>query len=263
MTLRRLLVFSIFVCTLALLPGCARSSSPGDLIYQVSPLSALMDGVYDGPTTLKKLASEGDLGLGTFNHLDGEMVLLDGQFYQVRSDGKVLRPSLSKGSPFASVTSFKPEISSKIKEPLDLADLTGRIDAMLPSPNLFYAIRIDGRFDEVRTRSVPAQELPYRRLAEVARDQSEFELGKVEGTVVGFRCPAWVGGLNVPGYHLHFLSKDRKTGGHLLRLRMLSGTIKIDQKSELNLSLDPTGGAGKQAVGQASEDEIHQIESAK
>ncbi|OQB96225.1 MAG: Alpha-acetolactate decarboxylase precursor [Verrucomicrobia bacterium ADurb.Bin122] len=76
-------------------------------------------------------------------------------------------------------------------------------------------------------RSVPAQQKPYPALAEVAKTQPVFELSNVTGTLVGFRAPPFVKGLNVPGYHLHFLADDRQSGGHVLSLTLESGTLEL------------------------------------
>ena len=197
-------------------------------ITQIATIDSLLAGVYDGETTLEELRRYGDFGIGTFQSLDGEMVLLDGVFYQVKGDGHVYRPELRTTVPFAAVLPFPTEtIKAEIDTPVDSMALYRRIDELAPNPNVPIAVRLKGRFAGVRTRSVPAQEKPYKPLVEVTKNQPEFELGTLEGDVVGFRLPPYVRGINVPGYHLHFLSRDRKQGGHLLRLNMESGTIEI------------------------------------
>lgn len=205
---------------------------PGDAgpagIVQVATIDSLLAGVYDGETSLEELGRYGDFGIGTFQSLDGEMVLLDGIFYQVKGDGRVYRPDPGTTVPFASVFPF-PEtaIAEELDTPSDFESICRTIDQWAPNRNVPIAVRIHGRFTKVRTRSVPAQEKPYKPLVEVTKNQPEFEFGPVEGDVVGFRLPPYVRGINVPGYHLHFLSRDRKQGGHLLRLEMEKGTLRI------------------------------------
>ncbi len=197
-------------------------------ITQVATIDALLAGVYDGEMTLDALGRYGDFGIGTFDRLDGEMVLLHGVFYQVRGDGKVYRPSLQTKTPFASVMVWPKEtVTTTVDAPLDYEALCRKIDALAPNANIPVAVRLTGKFFGVRTRSVPAQEKPYRPLAEVTKAQPEFELGDITGDVVGFRLPPYTRGINVPGYHLHFLSDDKTRGGHLLALRMDSGTITV------------------------------------
>lgn len=197
-------------------------------ITQVATIDSLLAGVYDGEMTLAELRRHGDFGIGTFERLDGEMVLADGVFYQVCGDGKVYRPSLQTKTPFASVMAFpKNAETAPVDEPLDYEAICRKIDTLEPNMNVPVAVRLEGKFSGVRTRSVPAQEKPYRPLAEVTKTQPEFDLGDIAGTVIGFRLPAYVRGINVPGYHLHFLSDDKTRGGHLLQLQMESGTIRL------------------------------------
>lgn len=233
----KLLWISIVVLGVCLiLCLCPRPSSPPEPVAAVSPhgitqiatIDSLLAGVYDGETTLEELRRYGDFGIGTFQSLDGEMVLLDGVFYQVKGDGKVDRPDLQTTTPFASVLPFSGDATTvEIDAPLNYDAICREIDKRAPNPNIPIAVHLRGRFSKVRTRSVPAQEKPYKTLAEVTRNQPEFELGTLEGDVVGFRLPPYVKGINVPGYHLHFLSRDRDKGGHLLQLEMDAGSIRI------------------------------------
>jgi acetolactate decarboxylase len=206
-------------------------------IFQLSTITSLLEGVYDGEVTYGQLRAHGDFGLGTFNALDGEMIGFDGQFYQVRADGLAREVSDDQKTPFATVLFFRPSIQQDVDQGLDLAQLKEYLDGIVGSPNLFFAVRIDASFEHVTTRSVPRQEKPYRHLAEVARDQPTFELTNVRGTLVGFRFPDYAQGVNVPGYHLHFLTDDRRAGGHVLDLKLSRGRVAIDPTSQFHLTL--------------------------
>jgi len=225
----------------AVLAGCA-APADRDVLYQVSTVDALLEGAYDGTATLAQVLKRGDVGLGTFDALDGEMVVLEGCVYQVRSDGCVRRPALSETTPFAAVTFFEADHVVTAAGPMDLAGLERLVDRAVATPNIPHAIRVDGEFAYVKTRSVPRQTRPYPRLAEVAAHQPTFDLHDVRGTLVGFRCPKYVAGLNVPGYHLHFLTDDRSAGGHVLEVRLRRGTVAIDDTFGLEVAL-PRGGA--------------------
>ena len=107
----------------------------------------------------------------------------------------------------------------------------------MPGPNLFYAIKLTGNFRRIKTRSVSKQEKPYRPLVEVTASQHEFEATNIRGTLLGFYCPPYVTGLNVPGYHMHFLSDDKDFGGHLLAFEMESGMLQLDQINNFSLKL--------------------------
>ena len=113
---------------------------------------------------------------------------------------------------------------------------------LMEGPNLFYAVRVDGRFASVTTRSVPRQEKPYPSLADVAKTQPVFHLEDVTGTLAGFRFPDFARGLNVPGFHFHFLTEDRRAGGHVLDMVLAEGELAIDASARFHLELptDPT-----------------------
>lgn len=136
------------------------------------------------------------------------------------------------------------------------------VDARVPEPNRFCGLRVDGEFRVVRTRSVPAQSKPYRPLVEVTRQQPEFELANVRGTLMGYRAPAFVKGVNVPGYHLHFLAEDRSGGGHVLAFEMVSGVLQLDESVDaLHIRL-PGGNAAFAGadLGRDRGAELHAVE---
>jgi acetolactate decarboxylase len=209
-------------------------------LFQTSTLQALMDGVYDGDLTFHELARHGDFGIGTFDELDGEMIGLDGKFYQIKADGRVSPVAGAMKTPFAEVTFFKPTKIHMLEKPLSYKQLTDYITTLLPSPNLLYAIKIDGFFPYVKTRSVPRQHKPYPPLVEVAKKQSEFEFTNVRGVIVAFRYPQFLAGVNMAGYHCHFISADRRRGGHLLDCRVEGATVAVDAIPNLDLRLPQT-----------------------
>lgn len=231
-----ILITSLFVCA-ALLLFRAPSAADKDTLYQVSAISALMKGDYYGHADLKSLRERGDIGIGTFDHIDGELIELDSRFYRVKSDGHVNIMDDSARTPFAMVTFFSPDKTVTVSAPLDLAGLVEYIDLQIPTKNIVYAIKITGRFGYVKARSVPRQDEPYPELSAVIKEQSLFEMRDIDGTIVAFRIPEYAKGINATGYHMHFLSSDKKSGGHLLECRMLSGRIEIDYTDQIDVSL--------------------------
>jgi acetolactate decarboxylase len=213
------------------------SSDPANnRIYLSAPVNALVEGIFEENIPVTEIQKHGDFGLGTFNDLDGEMVLLDGHVYRAAADGSVSLASPQSLSPFACVTFFHP-ISSEISSgELTYADVLAWLTMLMPSPNLFYAFRVEGQFNQVKTRSVPRQE-HYRPLVEATKDQPEFYFNNVTGTLVGFFTPAFMASLNVPGLHLHFLSQDRQKGGHLLECQVKQVKVEIQSLYTLELSL--------------------------
>jgi acetolactate decarboxylase len=213
------------------------TSHGGEVLYQYSIIDALMAGVYDGHLTVGELKRQGNLGLGTFNALDGEMVVLDGKVYQVTVDGKVIQAPDSAKTPFAAVTFFTPNMFISLKKATNFAELTKLIDKALPTKNLIYALKIEGRFSRIKVRSVPRQTRPYPPLALAVEQQKVFTLTDVEGSMVGCRCPSFLKNVNVPGYHFHFLTKDRQAGGHVLDCALENLTIEVDPTCRLSLVL--------------------------
>ncbi len=209
------------------------------VLFQASTIAALLEGAYDGDVTFAELAEHGDTGLGTLNQLDGEMIAVDGRFYRADVDGLVLEINENERTPFAAVTWFEDSLQRAVEGPSDLAALLADLDAVAADPDAACALRIDGEFESVLARSVPRQLPPYKPLAEVVADQHVFELGPLAGTLVGFRFPDYVQGLEVGGYHLHFISADRTCGGHLLDCRIREGTARIDLSGELHVELPP------------------------
>lgn len=207
-----------------LLAGCA---APRDgAITQVSTINALLAGGYDGQMALSELAEHGDLGIGTFDRLDGEMVLLDGRFRQAKADGSVVTPPPNLRTPYAVVTWFRPTATRPVPRPLDVAGIEKTLLAMFPNPNAFCAMRARGHFASVKVRSVPPQKKPYPLLLEASRKQAVFVRRDVEGALVGFRSPSWVNGVSIPGPHFHFCSDDGRTAGHVLDCVLDRGAIE-------------------------------------
>ncbi len=227
--------------TAALLINCALAQNEPDLghdlIYQVSTLPALSAGVFDGDVTLADLTRHGDFGLGTFNGVDGEMIVLDGNVYQVRADGVARIAEASTQTPFALVTPFEADITAKVDTPMTCKELEGFLDTLLPSKNAFYALKVEGRFQSLEVRSEARQQPPYTTLSEVLEEQVVFNLEQSSGTMVGFWFPEYAEGVNLPGYHFHVVSEDRSRGGHVLDCRIQQADIAIDISDQLTVDL--------------------------
>jgi len=225
---RRLLVLPlVFVL---LLSACSLAISK--VITQVATIDSLLAGVYDGHMTLRELRRYGNFGIGTFEGLDGEMLLVDGRFYKVRADGRVYNPPLDEKTPFATVSEFSPSLYARVDGPTELPGIEKMIDSLVPEQNRFCTFRLDGSFSRMLVRSVPRQDKPYPALAEVTKHQPVFELKDTKGTVIGFRSPAFVKGINVPGYHMHFLTENKEAGGHVLSFEIDEGRLELDTRHE-------------------------------
>jgi acetolactate decarboxylase len=211
--------------------------STDDALVQFSLLAALAADDYAGGAPLSDVLAAGDFGIGTFDRLDGEMIVLGGQIFQALSDGTARPADLNGTTPFAVVARFESDghLDNVSADTLDALD--GQLDHELPHRNSPYALRVTGTFASVSIRSVPAQSPPFRPLVEVVKVQSTWQHENIRGTLVGIRCPQWMGTINVSGYHWHFLSDDHRIGGHVLACQFSNASLDYDECTSVLIHL--------------------------
>ena len=219
------------------------SDADRETIYQVSLLQGLTLGDYYGSVSVKDLKEKGDTGIGTFEGVNGELIMVDGNVYRATSDGSVEEAPDDETIPFSNVTFFDADETEDISGISSIADVKKLLDERVEKlgKNQFYMVRIDGKFKKMHARSELKQELPYKPLAEaLATDQREFSWDDIEGTVVALYCPQYMEDLNAVGWHLHFISEDKKLGGHVLDLEVDTAKLKIDATQGFNMQLPDT-----------------------
>jgi len=234
---------------------------PIHTVFQVSTSGALVAGVYDREVSVQTILEHGNFGLGTFAGLDGEMVILDGRVYQVQGSGRVSEAAADAGAPFAVVTAFEPEIESLIGPISSFRHLGEDCDRFRRSGNIFYAFRLDGHFRRVRTRAVSPPE-PGARLIEAAKRQSEFTFANITGTLVGLWSPGFSSAFSVAGYHFHFLSADRRHGGHLLDVEADTLQLEVESLTDFHLALPESEAFLKADLSKNTADELADAEQA-
>lgn len=210
-----------------------------DVLFQVSLLQGLTNGDYDGSVTIGEVRQHGDTGLGTFDHLNGEMILLDGTVYRAAGDGSIQTVSDGETTPFCVATFLDADASAHLVALSDKA-LHDRLADMVAQrgKNRFYMIRIDGVFQAMHVRSVYAQQQPYVRLTQaLEHDQTLFDYEHIEGTVVGLYCPPFMSYLNAAGWHMHFVSRDKTKGGHVLGLHVEDAMLTWDDVNSIDIRL--------------------------
>lgn len=213
-----------------------------DNLYQVSLLNGLMQGDYDGSVSIGELLKHGDTGLGTFNKLDGEMIVIDGAVYKAKSDGTVEKQPADELTPFAAVGFMDADYNlDGLNGITNLNDLKTKLDDYVKTKaadkNAFYMVKISGDFNLAHVRSVPMQEKPYRPLNVISDEQKEFVYNNVKGTIVALYCPDYMAGINLPTWHFHFITDDKTKGGHLLDINIKNATGTMDKMEEYNLVL--------------------------
>jgi len=251
-----------FAVVSALFAGCTQQAAVLDreTMYQVSTFNALSQGVYDGSESFRELKNHGDTGIGTLNALDGELIVVDGQPYQMKADGSVVPVNEDGTTPFAIVTYFDSDLTGRVTDLTGLPQLMASVNASMANKNVMYAIKSHGHFDHVRVRSVPAQPKPYPVLAEAVKGQAVFDLDDVDGTIVGVWFPDYMAGVNVAGFHFHFIADDHTKGGHLLDCSAGELAYAIDETGNFSMALPGDDAFGRADIGKTNETAIGIIE---
>lgn len=208
-------------------------------VFQVSTSGALVDGLYQGAVTVGDLLTHGDLGLGTFEELDGEMIVVDGRCYRVRGPGDVSEVPDDALTPFATVVEFSTDTSQDLDDVTSWTDLIARLDTLRDTDNDFFAWRIRGEFDRLDLRAA-CRHASGTPLVEAVQDQIVFSLEKARATLVGFWSPDYAPALAIPGYHLHALAEDRSQGGHVFDLRAHRLLVELHRVSDLRVVFPDT-----------------------
>jgi acetolactate decarboxylase len=231
-----------------------------DRITQVSVINALLLGQFDGRVPFAGLLADGDFGLGTLDRLDGELIVLEGKGYQIKSDGAVVEVGPEATIPFAVVTPFDRDGELPCPSVDSLAELERRLDGVVGHPNNFVAVRIDAELAAITLRSVHPQSKPYRPINSRSDFQSIWKRENLRGTFVGIRSPRWAHGITVPGYHWHFLASDRRSGGHVLDCHLRGGTILYDVCGSWLVKLDESADFNGVNLSTDLRDELDRIE---
>ena len=235
------LLFGVLIGAAAISP-LAAPSPDREVIYQVSTIDALLESVYDGVVLAGELTRYGDFGIGTFDSLDGEMIFVDGIVYQARSDGSVRIAPDDLTVPLVAVTFLDHDLVVNNLSTVNYSAFEELMSGHIRSENLMYAVRIDGLFSSVTVRAPNRQERPYPRLVDALADQYMATYTNIQGSAVGFLLPEYMGGLNVPVYHLHFISDNRRVGGHIVDFSLDGATVTLDETLTFMMQLPAEGG---------------------
>ena len=233
-------------------------------MYQVSTLQALVLGYSKPVINVGELLLEGDTGLGTFEEVNGEMIVMDGHCYRADRDGNVTEVASETGVPFAAVarlyggqqffledmpdiTSIRTELTRKIEERFGL--------------NSMHIVRINGLFGKIDARSEAPYRSPRITLKEIlSQTQNAFLFENIRGSLVGVYFPDYMDGINMPGWHLHFLSEDRSKGGHVFDASIREGAAKVDKIDSMLIKLPGEPSFDTYSLKQELQDEIKSVE---
>lgn len=236
---------AITAVALVLLSSCNinnndTTKNTNDCLTQISTIQALTSGDYYGSVTVEDLLKDGDIGLGTFEGVNGEMIVLNGKCYQALGDGTVVEADKNEKVPFANVTHFDEDRKIELSDIENIDTLKDALNNAIASTgkNTFYACKIDGTFSEMNVRSELKQSEPYKALDKVMEtDQRLFDYTNVKGTLVALYCPAYASQINSAGWHIHFISDDKTKGGHVLDLNFSNANAVLDKTDTINMQL--------------------------
>ena len=236
-------------------------------IYQASTLQALALGYTRPVVTVEELLEHGDTGLGTFENVDGEMIVLDGVCYQAKQDGSIVRTEDSAGVPFAVAGFVKDGRTFKIDEKKDLAaiklELTLRIEEDF-GLNSIHIARIDGWFETVHARAGAPYRSQHVSLKDIlSKTQKDFSFERLHGTLVCVYYPDYMDGINASGWHMHFVSEDKKHGGHVFEATLSSGECLLQKMDRIEIQLPREAAFDTYSLKEASQDEIEEVELGK
>ncbi len=261
--MKKFLAVSALTGTMLFNSAAAAPPVERETINQIALLQSLTLGYFDGSVTVSELKTLGDTGIGTFNGLDGELIMLDGVVYRANQECEINVVDDSVTIPFSNVTFFDADYSFSFKNVRDktlLEDSLNKIVNRL-GKNAFYMIKLTGDFNEILVRSEAGQVEPYPTLVEALKTQKELKLENVSGTIVGLYCPPQMQSLNTVGWHFHFVTEDKKFGGHVLGLNLKSGEVHIDKTENFNMKLPSKANFNRLNLGQDLSADIHKAEN--
>ncbi|MBQ9345321.1 MAG: acetolactate decarboxylase [Kiritimatiellae bacterium] len=226
--------------TVGNLSATAGGAGHADTMYQISLMQGLTEGDFEGSITVAEFKQLGDTGIGTFDGLNGELILLDGHLFRAAGDGSVEEVAAEETIPFGNTSTFGADRTEQVAEVADFEALKAILDRGVEAlgGNYFYLARVDGTFEEMHVRSEYGQTPPYGTIAEaLAKDQTFFDFEGIRGTMVGIYCPNYMGQMNGVGWHFHFISEDRTQGGHVLGVRVREAEVSWDKANRFHVVL--------------------------
>ena len=236
-------------------------------MFQVSTLQALMLGYSRAVIPVSELLKHGDIGIGTFTDVDGEMIVLDGTCYRAMEKGDVVTAEPDRGVPFSTVCIMEESTPIEFGQINNIDDLKTELNNIIDSHfglNSMHMARIDGEFELVDARSESGYKSVHVDLKTIlGKTQRAFKFEKVAGTLVCVYFPDYMDGINAAGWHLHFLSDDKKHGGHVFNIVMNSGKGCISKINSLELKLPDEPVFDTFALKQASKEELKSVEQGK
>lgn len=261
--MKKFLGATLLAGTMLFNTATAAPAQDKETVYQVALLQSLAMGYFDGSISVKDLKTYGDTGIGTFEGLDGEMIVLDGVVYRANQDCKINIMNDKDTVPFSNVTFFEKDFSVKLRDVHDKAALEKIFNELVDKNgrNSFYMVKLPAEFNSILVRSEKGTKAPYPTLVEALKTQKEVTLKNIRGTIVGLYCPAYMSSLNSVGWRFHFISDDKKFAGHVLDMNIKTGDAQFDKTAKFELYLPKDKDFNKLNLGQDLREDIRKAEN--
>jgi acetolactate decarboxylase len=234
-----LIILGVILTGSVLLTGCTSAQTAGKSLYISGTYGSLSRGVYDGDVTIADLTRQGDFALGNFNAIDGEMVAVDGKYYRIGPGGLLNSVDDNMRMPNTTATFFKADKVITIDKPMSYQELQQYINGHLPTQNIFYAIKLNGKFESIKARTLTKMNQPYPSTpySTITQNEPTFNFDNVDVVMAMTIGPTQMKELVYPGYHAHFISSDGKSGGHVIDGRISKGLAEVEFLPEFTVIL--------------------------
>jgi acetolactate decarboxylase len=205
-------------------------------IHQIDVVTDLIHGNYEPVTTVAHAFAQSHIGLGVADRLDGEIISIDGDTWRIPATGIPVPAEPDLGLPFAISAVGGVPIRQDLDPGMSETDIATFLAEFITIADdgihRIAAVRIDGNFTDVLLRSEHKQEPPFRHLDEALREEVLFPFDSWSGTLAGFAYPQQsqtgeIPGEVIPGLHLHAISSDRASGGHLHHATITQAVIRV------------------------------------
>ena len=206
-------------------------------LYQYSHAFVFEQRLYDGACPVHDLKQHGAFGLGAFDAMDGELVLLDGQCYQ-STEGKYLIIADDKALvTWAAVTRFTDASCTDTLEACStFAELEAKLLEKTDATNTPYVFHIQGKFNHITFRDVLKQDKPYVKSIETIFEESpRRHVDNITANLIGFYTPEYMYPIKPKGLHLHGLSQDKTSGGHVLELNLERAQVRFEKITHFSM----------------------------
>lgn len=238
--------------------------SKNNILYNYGIIDAFIGGLYKGSLPIKELKLKGDFGIAAPDMLDGELTMLNGKVYQTKATGEVNVVDNEYKTPLSTVTFFEANMTFYVNNATEQKDLLETIENRLTNKNVMYAVKITGDFSNMRTRAFPpVKEEPFPALSTILDRQQFFNIQNTKGTLVGYHLPEYLNGIQMSGFHFHFLSADTKKGGHVLDFKGMNLKIEIAELKSFEFETPTTNDFQNFQFRKKHNEDLERIEQGK